>query len=177
VLAPDTAARFWSRSGLLTATRRGEWIELDFPARQAEPIAPPPGLSEAMGCAPTWVGRSREDYLLLVADEAAVRALRPDFGKLRVLGTRGVIVTAPSADKRFDFVSRFFAPGVGVDEDPVTGSAHCTLGPFWNERLGRTELVGRQISARGGVVKTRVAGKRVILGGQAVTVARGELMA
>ncbi|HEY3358893.1 MAG TPA: PhzF family phenazine biosynthesis protein [Polyangia bacterium] len=171
------AVRFHTRSGPLGATRAGDWIELDFPARPAAPAAAPADLGAMLGALPRYAGRSRDDYLVLVDSEAEVRALRPDFAGLRALGTRGVIVTAAAVTPGFDFVSRFFAPGAGIDEDPVTGSAHCTLGPFWQERLGRRELTAYQASARGGVVKVRVAGERVALGGQAVTVARGELLA
>jgi predicted PhzF superfamily epimerase YddE/YHI9 len=175
-LPPPAPARFHTRSGLLTATRAGDWIELDFPATPAAPAAPPPGLLEALGAGSSWVGLGRFDYLVLLRDEAEVRGLAPDHRALRRLGVRGVIVTAAATTPGYDFVSRFFAAGVDIDEDPVTGSAHCTLGPFWRERLGRDELVGYQASARGGVVKVRVAGERVKLGGQAVTVARGDLL-
>jgi PhzF family phenazine biosynthesis protein len=176
VLPADATARFHTRSGVLTAVRRAEWIDLDFPARRAQPAAPPPGLQHAFGIDLLYVGANVDDYLVLADSEATVRGLRPDFGALRQLGVRGVMVTAPSEDARFDFVSRFFAPGAGVDEDPVTGSAHCCLAPFWAERLGKTTMTGYQASARGGVVRVQVAGERVVLSGQAVTVARGELL-
>jgi len=169
-------ARFHTRSGVLTAARRDEWIELDFPATPAPPAPAPPGLAAALGAEPRFVGLGKFDYLVLLDDEATVRRLTPDHRGLRALGVRGVIVTALAQGPGFDFVSRFFAPGAGIDEDPVTGSAHCTLGPFWSARLGRTELTGFQASARGGVVRVRVSGERVRLGGQAVTVARGELL-
>jgi predicted PhzF superfamily epimerase YddE/YHI9 len=170
--------RFHTLSGELRATDRGGAVELDFPATPPAPEDPPAGLLEALGepaRSVRWVGRSRFDYLLELGSEAAVRGLAPDFGKLREVSTRGVIATAASEADGFDYVSRFFAPAVGIDEDPVTGSAHCALGPFWAERLGRAELVGFQASRRGGVVRTRAAGDRVLLGGQAVTVLRGEL--
>jgi predicted PhzF superfamily epimerase YddE/YHI9 len=168
--------RFHTLSGELRATDRDGAVELDFPATPPAPEDPPAGLLEALGepaRSVRWVGRSRFDYLLELGSEAAVRGLAPDFGKLREVSTRGVIATS-EADG-FDYVSRFFAPAVGIDEDPVTGSAHCALGPFWAERLGRAELVGFQASRRGGVVRTRAAGDRVLLGGEAVTVLRGEL--
>jgi predicted PhzF superfamily epimerase YddE/YHI9 len=170
--------RFHTLSGELRATDRDGAVELDFPATPPAPEEPPAGLLEALGepaRGVRWVGRSRFDYLLELGSEAAVRGLAPDFGKLREVSTRGVIATAASEADGFDYVSRFFAPAVGIDEDPVTGSAHCALGPFWAERLGRAELVGFQASRRGGVVRTRAAGDRVLLGGQAVTVLRGEL--
>ena len=177
VLRADETARFHTRSGLLTAALHDDGLEMDFPARRAARAEPPPALLPALGTAASYVGVNVEDYLVLVDSEATVRSLRPDFAALRQLGVRGVTVTAASADPRFDFVSRFFAPGAGVDEDPVTGSAHCSLGPFWAERLGKSSLTGFQASARGGVVRVRVAGDRVLLGGQAVTVARGEWLA
>ena len=175
-LAPDAQARFDTKSGRLTADRKGDWIEMDFPAEPAQPAAPPPSLLEALGSAAKFVGKNRMDYLVELESEAAVRALQPDFTRLRSLPVRGVMVTARSAEHGFDFVSRFFAPGSGVDEDPVTGSAHCCLAPYWGAKLGKSEMTGHQVSARGGVVRVRDAGACVILGGQAVTVLRGELL-
>ena len=174
-LPPGRQARFHTKSGLLTADRRGEWIEMDFPAVPAQPLAPLPGMLEALGANPTYVGKNRFDFLLEVESEAAVRALKPNFTTLRTLPIRGVIVTARSARPEFDFVSRFFAPGVGVDEDPVTGSAHCCLAPYWAAQLGKEKMAGYQASPRGGVVRVHLKGDRVILAGQAVTVLRGEL--
>ncbi len=179
-LAPDGQARFHTLSGLLTAERKGEWMELDFPARPAEEVQPPEGLAEALGAGnvePLFVGRSKYDYLLELPSDEAVRSADPDHRRLASLPVRGVIVTARGSDNPFHFVSRFFAPGSGVDEDPVTGSAHCTLGPYWQGRLGRDEFLAYQASARGGVVRVRVEGDRVKLGGQAVTVLRGRLVA
>jgi PhzF family phenazine biosynthesis protein len=176
LLRPEEDARFHTRSGLLTVVRRGDVMEMDFPAKPPAPAAAPPGLAEALGAAPRYVGRNQFDYLVEVESEAALRGLAPDFRRLAALPVRGLIVTARATADRFDFVSRFFAPGAGVDEDPVTGSAHCCLGPFWRERLGKDELRAYQASARGGVVGVRVAGERVFLRGQAVTVLRGELV-
>ena len=175
-LPPGEPARFHTRSGVLTAERRDDWIELDFPATPAEPTAPPPVLVAALGASPRWVGRTRFDYLVELASEEAVRTLAPDLAELAALDARGVIVTSRGASAAYDFVSRFFAPGIGVPEDPVTGSAHCALAPFWAARLGKTAMTGFQASARGGVVRVRWAGERVVLGGQAVTVLRGELL-
>jgi PhzF family phenazine biosynthesis protein len=175
VLRPSETVRFFTKSGELRASRRGELIEMDFPSKPELPAEAPENLLEALGVHPVYLGRNVFDYLLLLKGEDAVRAVSPDFALLRTVTVRGVIVTAPSASPEFDFVSRFFAPAVGVDEDPVTGSAHCCLGPFWAARLGKSELVGHQVSARGGVVGVRVAGDRVFLGGRAVTVLRGEL--
>ena len=175
-LPRDRQARFHTKSGLLTADRRGDWIELDFPAKSEAPTPAPAGLAEALGVAPKYVGKNQLDYLVEVDSDATVRGLTPDFTALAKLPVRGVIVTSRAASGEYDFVSRFFAPGSGVAEDPVTGSAHCALGPFWQARLGKTELVGYQASARGGVVRVRIAGDRVKLGGKAVTVLRGELL-
>ena len=174
-LPAGTQARFHTRSGLLLADRRGEWINLDFPATAADPAEPPPNLLEALGTKAKFVGRNKFDYLVEVDSEQTVRTLQPDFSLLRKLTVRGVIVTARSAAPEFDFVSRFFAPGSGIDEDPVTGSAHCALGPYWGRQLGKAEFTAYQASARGGVVRIRLNGDRVILSGQAVTVLRGEL--
>ena len=175
-LARDRQARFHTKSGLLTADRRGDWIELDFPAKSEGPAPAPPGLAEALGVAPKYVGRNQLDYLVEVDSEATVRGLTPDFTALAKLPVRGVIVTSRAASGEYDFVSRFFAPGSGIAEDPVTGSSHFALGPFWGARLGKSELLAYQASARGGVVRVRVVGDRVKLGGQAVTVMRGDLV-
>jgi len=179
-LAPSATARFHTRSGLLTADAQGDWIELDFPAKPVAEVSPPEGLIAAVGGEPgepLFVGKSRFDYLVELPSAAAVRAAVPDHTRLRTLPVRGVIITARGdAGGPYDLVSRFFAPGSGVDEDPVTGSAHCTLGPYWAPKLGKQELVAYQASARGGVVRVRLAGDRVKLQGQAVTVLRGRLV-
>jgi PhzF family phenazine biosynthesis protein len=174
-LPADAEARFHTRSGLLTCRRDGDWIAMDFPAKPEQETPAPEGLERALGVTPRYVGRSQFDVLVEVDSEEAVRALRPDIGLLASVEARGVIVTARASDGRYDFVSRFFAPRAGVNEDPVTGSAHCVLAPFWAARLGRDALTGFQASRRGGVVRVRAAGDRVVLSGQAVTVMRGEL--
>jgi len=176
-LDPSTTARFHTRSGWLTAERQADWIELDFPATPDAPADPPAGLADAIGAEPLYVGKSRFDYLIEVEGENTVRRLVPDHARLRTLPVRGVMVTSRATTPGLDFVSRFFAPGSGVDEDPVTGSAHCCLTPFWSARLGKTDLIARQLSIRGGVLRLRLDGDRVKLGGQAVTVMRGELLA
>ncbi len=176
VLPRDRQARFHTRSGLLTADARGDWIELDFPATPAVAAPAPVGLVAALGTAPRWVGRSQFDYLVELDSEAQVRGLSPDLTALQRIDARGIIVTSRATTNGYDFVSRFFAPQTGVPEDPVTGSAHCALAPFWSERLGRTAMTGYQASARGGVVRVRLSRDRVVLGGQAVTVLRGELL-
>ncbi|MGE5687776.1 MAG: PhzF family phenazine biosynthesis protein [Gemmatimonadota bacterium] len=170
-------ARFHTRSGLLTARRDGDWISLDFPATPPAACQPPAELARAVGAPVRLILKTPFDYLVELESEAAVKALAPDLGALARLGGRGVIVTARSTTPGFDFVSRFFAPAAGVPEDPVTGSAHCALGPLWGERLGKTSLIGYQASPRGGVVRVTLAGDRVLLAGQAVTVLRAELVA
>jgi PhzF family phenazine biosynthesis protein len=175
-LPPGQQARFHTLSGLLTADRRGDWIELDFPAKSATAADAPAELLPALGVRrANFVGKNAFDYLVEMESEADLRALSPDHSTLRELPVRGIIVTARGTGE-FDFVSRFFAPGSGIDEDPVTGSAHTALGPYWAGRLGKNEFTAFQASARGGVVRVRVEGDRVKLGGQAVTVMTGELL-
>ncbi len=173
----DRPIRFRTlHSGVLTVSRENGRYAMDFPAAPAEEVQAPAGLVEALGVTPSWIGRNtQEDILALLADPAEVRALKPDLNALARLGGRGVCVTAQ--DTEYDLVSRFFAPAVGVPEDPVTGSAHCMLAPFWAARLGRTELRARQVSARGGDVGLTIEGDRVILRGDAVTVLEGTLLA
>jgi PhzF family phenazine biosynthesis protein len=176
VARSDDPIRFHTRSGELTASRNGELIQLNFPATPAEECNPPCGLLDALGVAPSFVGKTSFDSFLVVDSAQVVRSLRPDFRRLAEIPNRGVIVTAVSDDPRYDFISRFFAPAAGIDEDPVTGSAHCSLGPFWGEQLGKTDLVAFQASVRGGIVYVRVHGDRVILGGRAVAFMKGELV-
>lgn len=178
-VAEHRPIRFETRSGTLTATRGADRIELDFPATGPVPAQlsanERDALATALGVEAERVAQSTFDLLVVVASEDAVKAARPDHARLREMAARGFIVTSASDDPRFDFVSRFFAPGVGVDEDPVTGSAHCCLGPYWGARLGKTEMTAFQASSRGGVVHVRLQGERVVLGGNAVTVFKGEL--
>ncbi len=179
LIPEEQEARFHTLSGLLTATQWVDsldkhWIELDFPAEPAKEVPAPPRLLEALGVRfPRHVARNRFDFLVEVGDEAQLRGLRPDITKLTEVQARGIIVTSRSDEH--DFVSRFFAPAAGVDEDPVTGSAHCCLGPYWEQRLGKSDLSAYQASHRGGEVLVRCRGDRVGLGGQAVTVLRAEL--
>lgn len=167
---------FDSRSGPLVVRRTADGrIELNFPSTPPEVDADPQlaqDLEAALGVRPAWIGRSRFDKLVLLTDPAAVRSLRPDLARLAAIRSRGVIVTAPG-DDGCDFISRFFAPQSGVPEDPVTGSAHCALIPFWAARLGRNVLHARQVSARGGELWCRLAGDRVAMAGQAVTYLQG----
>lgn len=165
--------RFHSRtSGTLTVAKEGDALTLDFPARPAAPCPAPEALVRGLDRKPVEVLRAR-DYLAIFGSEAEVRALRPDFAALKTLDAFGVIATAPGGD--CDFVSRFFAPKAGVAEDPVTGSSHCTLAPYWSQRLGRTTLFARQVSRRGGELFCRQAGGRVLIGGKAVLYLRGEI--
>jgi PhzF family phenazine biosynthesis protein len=175
LLATGRQARFHTRSGLLTADQQGDWIIMDFPAKPEEQTDVPAGLIEALGVSPIYAGMSQFDLLVEVESEAALRAIQPNFTLLEQVPARGVIVTSRASSDGFDFVSRFFAPRVGVNEDPVTGSAHSCLSPYWSKRLGRNELVGYQASLRGGVVRVRYEGERVQIGGQAVTVLQGQL--
>ncbi|MGA3237915.1 MAG: PhzF family phenazine biosynthesis protein [Bryobacteraceae bacterium] len=170
-------ARFHTRSGLLTADRCGEWIELDFPVKIATVSEPPAELLPALGVQALAVAKNVFDYLVEVESEEILRGMSPDHSTLRKIPVRGVIVTARSSTAGFDFISRFFAPGSGIDEDPVTGSAHTALGPYWGGKLGKSEMTGYQASARGGVVRVRLNGDRIILGGQAVTVMQAQLLA
>jgi PhzF family phenazine biosynthesis protein len=179
ILRSDEQARFHTRSGLLTAESVGDWIEMDFPAKPEVTSEISDGLLEALGpggVVARYVGKNQFDFLVEVESEKVVRELQPDFTLLSKIPVRGVIVTSRADAVEYDFVSRFFAPKVGVNEDPVTGSAHCCLSPYWSKRLGRSELVGYQASARGGIVKVRLDGERVHIGGQAVTVLVGELL-
>ena len=169
-LARDQSARFHTRSGLLIATK-GKQIRLDFPA---EPPAPSHLPFEILGLKPIWTGKNRMDWLVEVGTETEVRQFVPDFGNIAALGMRGLQITA-KADANYDFVSRFFAPQSGVDEDPVTGSAHCCLGPYWGEKIAKPFLTGYQASPRGGVVGIEIVGDRVGLFGDATTVLEGIL--
>ncbi len=181
LLPAGSSATFDTLSGRLRAKRSDVWIELDFPAFTTEPATAPARLAEALGSEPLTVARCGDDYLAVLADESMVRTLTPDARALDRLPLRGVIVTAAAdgapSEPTYDFVSRFFAPGFGLDEDPVTGFAHCILGPYWAARCGRTTLVGYQASARGGYVRVTLRDDRAILGGQAVTILRGDLLA
>jgi PhzF family phenazine biosynthesis protein len=174
---PGETIHFLTRSGVLKAVRTQDIIELDFPLIPERPAAEPPGLAEALGVTLTYVGKGRFDYLVEVESEESLRKLVPNFRMLASLPIRGLIVTSRSSRPEFDFVSRFFAPGAGIDEDPVTGSAHCCLAAYWRKHLHKDSFVAYQASARGGVVRVRVSGDRAILGGQAVTVSKGVLLA
>jgi len=176
-LTHGAEARFHTKSGLLTANQADGWIVLNFPSTPPEPADMPPLVGEAIGVPAVYCGKSPFDYLIEVESEAIVRELNPDLRKIATASARGVIVTARSSSADQDFVSRFFAPQAGVDEDPVTGSAHCALGPYWRSKLGKDSMLAYQASPRGGFVRVTVQGDRVLLGGKAVTVLKAELLA
>ncbi len=175
-LAAGQRAVFHTRSGILYAEKQGDWIEMDFPSEPEKPSSAPDGLMEGLGVRALYTGRNRFDYLVEIDHEDTVRNLNPDMTRLKKVDMRGVIVTSRSLSADYDFVSRFFAPAVGVDEDPVTGSAHCCLGPYWGGKLGKKALMARQVSSRGGVLRVGLKDDRVLIGGQAVTVLRAELL-
>lgn len=175
-LLSSVPAVFHTRSGVLRATQSDGWITLDFPREEDDPIAAPEILVESLGTRPIYVGKNRMDYIVEVDSEETLRRMDPELTKLERLHARGVIVTSRSDSPEYDFVSRFFAPGAGVPEDPVTGSAHCCLGPYWQRKLLRSEFTAFQASSRGGIVKVRVNGDRVYLSGQAVHVLTAELL-
>lgn len=177
-LGEHEEARFHTLSGLLTVQKKGALMEMDFPAEPVQECEPPEGLLPALGVEPVFVGRNRMDYLVEVGTEESVIRLSPDFAALRAVQTRGVMVTSRAdSGREFDFISRFFAPAYGIDEDPVTGSAHCALGPYWMTRLNKNAMSAYQASRRGGQLSVRVDGERVKLGGNAITVLDAELRA
>ncbi|UCG51314.1 MAG: PhzF family phenazine biosynthesis protein [Candidatus Latescibacterota bacterium] len=173
---PDKPIRFVTRSGVITAKKKGDWIEFDFPASPVNETTPPGGLLEALGVVPKFVGKSQTDYLIEVESDSAVREVQPNFGSLASLPVQSVTVTGRNSKGEIDFTSRFFAPAIGIDEDPVTGFAHTLLAPYWSQVLGKKELEAYQASARGGVLRLRLEGDRVCIAGQAIIVLRGELV-
>jgi PhzF family phenazine biosynthesis protein len=174
ILKPDQEAHFYTASGVLKANKRGEEIELNFPATPPEEIPELPDLTTALGVKAVYMGQSKFDYLVRVESESEVREANPDIKELNKLGVRGIMLTS-QGEGEYDFISRFFAPGAGIDEDPVTGSAHCCLGPYWGAELGKEEMLAYQASVRGGVIGVRLAGERVYLTGRAITVFEGVL--
>ena len=173
-LPADRVVHFETLSGPLSARQAGGWTELDFPAEVAQETAPPADMAELLGAQPLWVGANRLDYLVELASAAQVRSLSPDLSRFGPLGKRGVIVTA-AGDRGYDLISRGFFPNIGIPEDPVTGSAHCALAPYWAAKLGKTDLTAYQASARGGELRVSVLGERVLLRGQAVTTLEGRI--
>ncbi len=177
-LRPDEKAQFYTLSGPLVAERKGDLIELNFPTRPVEATNAPEHLIEALSIPVSYIGKSDQQVYLVETDsEETVRTMKPDLMMLIQVPMRSVIITGRSSTPEYDFVSRYFAPEVGIAEDSVTGSAHCSLGPYWSKQLGRTTFVAYQASSRGGVLHVRVEGERVYLAGQAVTIVRGELFA
>ncbi len=168
--------QFKTKSGFLTATKSENGIEIDLPAEPIHVSETPSDLIQALGVNPLFVGKTSFDFLIEVETEEVLRKIKPDFPLLKTVPTRGVIVTSHASTEGYDFVSRFFAPKFGIDEDPVTGSAHCTLGPFWQDKLSKNEMHAYQASARGGMMTVRPKGNRVFLSGEAVTVLRGKLL-
>jgi len=176
ILPRDAQAKFYTKSGLLSAVKDGDWIEMNFPKVPQEECEPFDELYMGLGVRPSYVGRSNRDYLIEVESEEIVKGAKPDFEQLRAVDSDGFIITSVSQTTDYDFVSRFFAPRLGVNEDPVTGSAHCVLGPYWAEKLLKQELIGLQASKRTGVVKLKVQRVRINIIGKAVTVFKGDLL-
>jgi predicted PhzF superfamily epimerase YddE/YHI9 len=174
-LCDDDEITFHTKSGELGAKRVGRWIELDFPLEMDEETEAPGLLRESLGVPFKYVGKNRMDYIVEVEDEQTVKNLQPDFALMKLMTVRGVLVTATSDKSGFDFVSRCFFPALGIDEDPVTGSAHCCMGPYWAKKLGKRQLSARQISQRGGELRLSVLDERILIYGEAVTVIKGEL--
>jgi PhzF family phenazine biosynthesis protein len=170
---PTPVIEFSSRSGLLRVSKNGDILTLDFPADELRKCPAPKGLPEGMGLQPLEVYKGKTDYMLVYSDAGQIESLKPDMQAISGIDVRGIIVTAPGVD--VDFVSRFFAPQSGIPEDPVTGSAHTTLAPYWAKKLGRRELTARQLSKRGGRLQCRVAGDRVEISGQARAYMTGEI--
>ncbi len=176
-LSKRSEARFFTKSGALSATRRNDWIELNFPSEPDEEVSDCPiHLLDGLGVGARYVGRNRFDYLVEVDSEEQVRALQPNWSLLERVETRGIIVTGRSSTSDYDFISRAFFPALGVNEDPVTGSAHCCLGPYWKRKLNKSEFLAYQASRRGGIIKVTVCDERVLLAGQAITVIIGQIL-
>lgn len=175
-LKPEEDAQFHTKSGILKAFRNGEYIEMNFPAIFAKLTTPPSDLAKALGVKPKHVSRTKFDYLIEVESEEVLRNIKPDFELLKAIPSGGIIVTSLADSKQYDFVSRYFAPREGINEDPVTGSAHCALAPYWQAKLNKSNFTAYQASSRGGVVRIKVNANRVFLSGQAVTISQGELV-
>jgi len=176
LLNSDQDALFHTKSGALTARNLDSGIELNFPSEIAEPCELPEEISRSLGVGTVYTGQNRMDYLVELESPEALRSLKPDFNEMAKVNTRGVIVTSKSDVPKYDFLSRFFAPWHGIDEDPVTGSAHCCTGPYWREKLGLDELRAFQASSRGGEVNIGFENERILLRGKAITILKGELI-
>lgn len=175
-LKSSREAKFYTKSGILTAKKSGEWIYVDMPAEPPEQVKPPANLIKGLGVTPRYTGRNRLDYIVEIGSEQRLKELAPDIEKLKKIDTRGIIVTSKSRSGKYDFISRFFAPNLGISEDPVTGSAHCCLAPYWAEKLGKYKFMAYQASARGGEIKANLIKDRVMLGGESITVMEGDLL-
>lgn len=176
-LGDQISVQFFTKSGILTATKQGDWIELNFPSEPPEECECPEYLLNGLGHSVTYCGKNRMDYIVEVESEELVRNLEPNWSELEKVDTRGIVVTARSTGSEFDFVSRAFFPALGISEDPVTGSAHCGLAPYWEKQLNKQDFLAFQASARGGILKVSIKKDRILIGGQAVTVMRGEILA
>jgi predicted PhzF superfamily epimerase YddE/YHI9 len=175
-LSENNEIRFITKSGLLTAIKSGDWIHMNFPLEEENETVPPIELIEGLGIPFKYIGKNRLDYIVEIEDEEAVRKLQPNFNLLKAVKSRGVIVTSPSSRSDIDFVSRCFYPALGVDEDPVTGSAHCCLGPYWQKKLNKNEFTSLQLSKRGGLLKLKIVEDRILISGQAITTLKGEIL-
>jgi len=176
ILPGSAEARFHTLSGLLRVSRKGDWLEMDFPVWPPQEEPAPEGLAQALGANPLLYVRHHKFGMALLDSADTVKNLQPHLGLLRQLPLDGVVVTAEGVGAGCDFVSRMFAPNLGIDEDPVTGGAHCLLTPFWAGRLGKSEMLAHQVSKRGGVLQVAPQGERVLIRGQAVTVMKAELL-
>jgi len=170
-LKPNDTARFFTKSGILTVKKNNDFLEMNFPATPASQCPEPENLDRALGNVNLlFSGKNDFDYLVELDSESVIKSLKPDFDLLKKVTARGIIVTSRSQNAEFDFVSRFFAPCLGINEDPVTGSAHCTLGPYWAKKLSKSKFTAYQASRRGGIVQVELKGDRVLLRGHAVTI-------
>ena len=175
-LFPGMEILFFTKGGLLTAQYKEGWIELNFPAIEEKKVFPSEILLDALKVPVLYVGKSKYDYLVEIETEEILKDMNPDFETLKIAVPRGVIVTCQSDRPEFDFISRFFVPSLGINEDPVTGSAHCVLGPYWQKKLNKSELIAYQASERGGVIKVKIEDDRVYISGKAVTITDGVLL-
>ncbi len=175
IISGSQPAVFSTRSGTISAIKKNRLVEMDFPSEAPQQTDVPDDLLTAIPATPLYVGKNRFDYLALYQSEEIIRNATPNFSRIKNLKSRGLVITSSTFSKKYDFVSRFFAPNVGIDEDPVTGSAHCCLCPFWSQMLGRTDLIGYQASCRGGLVHTRLVGDRVFLSGKVTTLKNIEI--
>ncbi len=176
ILEAQNEARFHTKSGLLTAKKSGEWIYINLPVEPPEKAEAPKSLIDGLGVNPVYTGKNRLDYIVEIESEERLRELNPDMEKLEQVNTRGIIVTSKTSSSKYDFISRFFAPGLGISEDPVTGSAHCCLAPYWAKSMRKYKFMAYQASPRGGELKVNLTDDRVVLGGETITVIEGKVV-